>query len=219
MSARVICISRTLGAGGEAVGQLVSHRLGFRYLDEEIISLAAEKAQVDQRLVANAEHRQTILARLMDAIAERGSLQPSSYFKQSRDSSDYVRSTNLPVANLRSDLKTLIREAIVEVASGGQVVIVAHAASFALAHANEVLRVLVTASEKTRVQRTWLTGKLLNEADSAAAVTESDHARREYLREFYAVRDEQPTDYDLVINTDALEPEPAAACIIAAANG
>jgi len=105
MSARVICISRTLGAGGEAVGQLVSHRLGFRYLDEEIISLAAEKAQVDQRLVANAEHRQTILARLMDAIAERGSLQPSSYFKQSRDSSDYVRSTNLPVANLRSDLK------------------------------------------------------------------------------------------------------------------
>jgi len=77
----------------------------------------------------------------------------------------------------------------------------------------------VTASEKTRVQRTWLTGKLLNEADSAAAVTESDHARREYLREFYAVRDEQPTDYDLVINTDALEPEPAAACIIAAANG
>jgi hypothetical protein len=34
VAGRVICISRTLGAGGEEVGWLVAERLGFAYVDE-----------------------------------------------------------------------------------------------------------------------------------------------------------------------------------------
>ena len=43
----------------------------------------------------------------------------------------------------------------------------------------------------------------------AAAVAQSDRNRRDYLRGFYAVREELPTHYDLVINTDGLTPEEA----------
>jgi len=230
MSARVICISRALAAGGETIGQLVSARLGFHYVDEEIITLAADAARVDPALVAKAEHRKSILTRLLDAIADRSlrhqalPAAPSSYFSPSTSppsskSSAKGHDTASSLANLTRDAKALIREAIVEVASRGQVVIVAHAASFALGGVDGVLRVLVTASEKTRVRRIWLKGKLLSEAEASAAVTESDVARRDYLRDFYDVAQEQPTDYDLVINTDFLEPEQAASCVIAAVNG
>jgi len=43
MPRTIICISRTIGAGGEAVAKLVAERLGYRYMDEEIIRLAGEK--------------------------------------------------------------------------------------------------------------------------------------------------------------------------------
>ncbi|MBA3366230.1 MAG: cytidylate kinase family protein, partial [Actinobacteria bacterium] len=41
MSARVVCISRELGAGGEQIGRLVAERLGLQYVDEEVIARAA----------------------------------------------------------------------------------------------------------------------------------------------------------------------------------
>jgi hypothetical protein len=44
MACRVICISRSLGAGGEEIGRTVAKELGLRYADEEIITTAAEKA-------------------------------------------------------------------------------------------------------------------------------------------------------------------------------
>ena len=47
MPARVVCISRTLAAGGEEIGQAVAERLGYRVIDAEIIQRAAEKAEVD----------------------------------------------------------------------------------------------------------------------------------------------------------------------------
>ena len=37
MQKRVIAVSRTIGAGGETIGRMVSERLGWRYVDEEIV--------------------------------------------------------------------------------------------------------------------------------------------------------------------------------------
>ena len=54
--------------------------------------------------------------------------------------------TDATPAHLSAELRELIRSAIEEIADAGQVVIVAHAASHALAARSDVLRVLVTAS-------------------------------------------------------------------------
>ena len=35
--AATVCISRTMGAGGEDVGRLVAGKLGFDYVDEDIV--------------------------------------------------------------------------------------------------------------------------------------------------------------------------------------
>ena len=67
MARRVVCVSRTLGAGGEEIAQDVARELGFRYVDDEIVSRAAEKAGVSAEEIARAEHSQPLVARIMSA--------------------------------------------------------------------------------------------------------------------------------------------------------
>jgi hypothetical protein len=69
MSCRVICISRSLGAGGEEIGRMVAKELAFRYADEEIIIKAAEKAGVSPETVAQAEHTPSLITRILESMA------------------------------------------------------------------------------------------------------------------------------------------------------
>lgn len=93
--------------------------------------------------------------------------------------------------------------------------IVAHAASMALGPRPGVLRVLVTGSPETRIERLVRSG-LLNERDAVTAIDESDRNRRQYLAMFYGVQDESPAHYDLVINTDRVGIDQAVALLVAA---
>ena len=116
------------------------------------------------------------------------------------------------------DLRSLIVEAIRETASRGDVVIVAHAASFALAGREDLLRVFVTAPLETRVRRIAQLPEL-DEAQAGRDVKRSDAARADYLKRFYGVDRELPTHYDLVVNSEVMEPETAAGLIARAAEG
>ena len=97
-------------------------------------------------------------------------------------------------------------------------VIVAHAASMMLATRTDVVRVLVTASAETRARRLVAAQGVTSEA-AAEAVATSDRNRRDYFRRFYGIDQEQPTHYDLVVNTDVLTPEQATEVIVCAAQG
>jgi hypothetical protein len=218
MSYRVVCISRTVAAGGEHVGHLVAQRLGFRYIDDEVITLASQKAGVDPAIVVKAEHHSSLLTRLMDALVAPP-MKVEGYLSK-RGTTDYYASTEVrpSLAPPQEALRRLIQETILEIARRGDAVIVAHAASMALAREKSVLRVLVTASVKTRTQRLWLTTRLLGEAESTRAVADSDRERQRYLERFFDVKEELPTYYDLVVNTDVLRIEQAVAAIVAAAS-
>lgn len=208
---KVVAISRAIGAEGEFIGTLVAEKLGYRYVDEEIIADAAEKQGVDPAAIADAERRKGVLLRVIEGFGQSGAANatatPGGPMWIPDDSSELVRS---------HDLRALIRETVVETAGRGDVVIVAHAASFALGDRDDVLRVLVTAPEGLRTDR-------LSQArgiDTPAAAKElkrSDDARASYLKSFYGIDRESPTHYDLVINTQNVDPEAAAAIITHAA--
>jgi cytidylate kinase len=211
MGKSVICISRSIGAGGEDVGRLVAERLGYRYVDEEIIHLASEHAHVDPRLVADVEQRTSLMERLIDALFARPTAETYS-LRPRTDAPKPPTSSASP-----EELRTMIREAIRETARRGGAVIVAHAASFAVGSRPDVLRVFVTATPKTRSRRLCLDGPLLSDEQAELAVTESDEERHHYLRTFYDVAHELPTHYDIVVNTDTLSARDAAAIVLAAA--
>lgn len=205
---QVVCISRSRGAGGEAVGQMVSNELRFRYVDDEILVRAAERAEVEPSLVADAERRKSLLTRVLEAMAAAGTVQlePAAAFAPDA----------LIALNASANYQQLIGDVIRETGAEGNAVIVAHAASMALAGTDGVLRVLVTAPPETRAQRLADAGGL-SEGDARKQIDESDAARRDYFRRFYDVSEELPTHYDLVVNTDVLGLDGAAQAVIGAA--
>src|SRR5262245_20529008 len=114
MSVQVVCISRTLGAGGERIGRAVAERLRFRYVDEEIITAASEKARVDPTRIADVEHRRSLISRLMDALA---------VVPQAKSlAGEFEKQMPIPEGGVRDVYRALIREAIAEVARVGHAV-------------------------------------------------------------------------------------------------
>jgi cytidylate kinase len=208
---RVVCISRSMGADGEEVGRLVAEQLGFRLVDEEIVAQAASREGLDPNDVASAEQRQGWLARFFDATAKGGSEPEMSGF----GAFGGVGGSDL---RSRETYRELIKQAILDTAERGSAVIVAHAASHALAERTDVLRVFVTAPPAVRSRRLAKTLEL-DEAAAMSKVEGSDAARADYLRRFYNVRHELPTHYDLVVNTDRLSTDEAASLIHTAALG
>jgi len=202
IAARVVCISRETGAEGEAVGRAVAKRLGLQYVDEEVIARAAERGGVDEDQLADAEQRKSRIRRVLELLTDSGSAAGAQ-----------VTEPAALRAEREERQRGLIRDVIDEIAAEGNAVIVAHAASVALAGTEGILRVLVTASPEERVKRLVEAEDIAN-ADAARAVMESDQARADYFRAFYGVGQELPTHYDLVVNTDVLGPDQAAEIVV-----
>jgi cytidylate kinase len=180
----VICLSHADGAGGREIGELLAERLGFRYVDDGIVVAAAGAGQLYPEAVAVAETREA--GRKLEVDFHR--FEPTERVRE------------------------LIRDAIRGTADEGNVVIVAHAASFALEGRADVLRVLVTAPMAARLDRLSADGRA-----AARSLEQSDKAREQYLRRFYGVNRELPTHYDLVVNTERLAADRAVDAIVAAA--
>jgi hypothetical protein len=205
---RVVAISPTDGSAGEPLGPVVARELGFQLVNEQIVAQAAREAGVDAALVADVERRKSVLARLLEGLAE-GAPGGATAF------SGFAPVSEHPGPH-RDAIRGLIRSALWESAERGNVVIVAHAASFALATHPDVLRVLITASPETRARR-LAEERNISDAEAEKLVAEGDANRADYLKRFYGVSRELPAHYDIALNTDRVSPEDAAALVLSAA--
>jgi cytidylate kinase len=203
LARRAICISHATGAHGETVGRAVAEQLGFRYVDDDVIAEAAAWAELDPALVADAERRRPLAARLLGRMGDQSSAARLPTGATARA---------LPTD---ADLRHLIADALRTFADAGSVVIVAHAASFALA-GRDVLRVLVTATPETRAKRIG-EAREIDVRKAAKVVKDEDAGRADYLKRFYGVERELPTQFDVVVNTDTLTPARAAEIVVSAA--
>jgi len=202
----VVCLSQTTGSGGDEVGKLVASQLGYLYVDEDIVATAAAQSGLEPGDIADEERRKSFARRTLEGLAEGGG-----------DALTLGSPLAASMEGMRpADIRALIRETVEQTAAQGNVVIVSHAASHALEPSEQALRVFVTASPETRARRVGA-AEGLDEAQAAGVVKDSDAARRQYLKRFYSVGEETSTDYDLVINTDLLSPEYAAAIVVHAA--
>ena len=209
MRHEVVCISSQYGTGAQEAAQLVSGSLGFRLIDEDIVTRAAVEAGVDEVVVADVERRTSRVVRLVERLGTAGA--SAGYAIPGAE----VASYGVPASD---DLRGVIRSVIEDTAASGSAVIISHAASLALAERDDVLRVLLTAPPQTRERRLAATLGA-NEKEAARAVKRSDAARADYMKRFYGISAELPTHYDLVINTEKLAPEDAARLIVQAAGG
>ncbi len=197
MNRPVICVSHLTGAGGTDLSRLVADKLRFRLVDEEIVTRAAEYQKVSVDDLADVERRKSLLARILHELAVGAAMGSTE--------------TLMPVSAVepppdKKSLRALIRQSVNETADEGNVVIVSHAASYALTDRANVLRVLVTASPETRVRRLG-DANGLDEKQATKSIAANDAGRADYLKRFYGVTEELPTHYDFVVNTDRIPAE------------
>jgi cytidylate kinase len=197
-----------LAAGGEELGRAVAEQLGFRYADDEILDRAAEKAGVSRDAVAGAERPPGLLMRILESMATAQVAEAGAWTT--------MPSLSSSAGDPSSSYEELIQDVIREFATQGKVVIVAHGGSACLRGVPSVLRVLVTAPVEVRIDRLSKAAEI-DAGRAKKAVTESDKRRQEYFQRFYHAR-EDPTDYDLVVNTDVLGVQGAAKLVAQAAD-
>jgi hypothetical protein len=209
MRRRLICVSHCDGASGDEVARLVAEQLGLRYVDEEIVSAAAQRAGAAPELVADAEQRKPLLRRVLDELGATGAAGMAvGGFPPPMPAE--------PPPPRGDELRSFIGEAIEAVAARGHVVIGAHGASFALAARGDLLRVFVTASAAARTRRV-AQERGIDEMEAERQIRAADRTRADYLKRFYGIDDEVPTHYDLVVNTDVLSSGEAASIVAHAA--
>src|SRR5580658_4462301 len=207
MRHKVVCISSHDGSGAQEAAKMVASELAFRLIDEDIVARAAVEAGVDKEVVADVERRKSALMRILEGFGPVGL------------GGEYAVPGVDYIAQPPSDaLMGMIRSVIEDSAAKGSAVIVAHAASLALAEREDVLRVLLTAPLSTRERRV-AAALGVGEKEAAKIVKRSDAARADYVKRFYGIPAELPTHYDLIISTEKLLPEDAAGLIVQAAGG
>ena len=211
MTQRVICIARIQGAGGDDIGRMVADGLGYRLVDEEIVQRAAESEGIAVEELFEVERRRSVIDRLLESLALAGS----------SDAYMVGVAPSVPPLTAMIDprsLRALIQRSIHETADGGGggVVIVSHAASYALAGRPDVLRVLVTASPATRLARI-AEANGLDDKRATKAMESDDAGRADYLKKFYDVSQESPSHYDLVLNSDSLSADVISSIVTMAA--
>ena len=206
MTCRVVTIARSTGAEADRIGPAVATQLGYRFVDEEILALAAQRAGLTRQIIEDQERSHSLVAQVLSAMSAVLASAPEVQLPK-QDAWD----------DPSSAYRRLIQNVIEETAAQGHVVIAAHGAGIHLAGTAGLLRVLLTASPATRVRRLAAAAGL-DDASARRQIVYSDRERRAYLARFDKVRDELPTHYDLVINTDVLPPAIAVQVIVGAAS-
>ncbi|MFB3041101.1 MAG: AAA family ATPase [Candidatus Poribacteria bacterium] len=196
-----ICFSRSMSSGGEEIASIVAEKMSYRYVDDNIITIAAEKGGVTPETIGKVERSSEMINRIL------------GYMSHDTGRSNHFTSIRMGQSE---EYRQLIQSVVVETAKTGSIVIVAHGAAIPLAEMPGVLRVFVTASQSKRTER-HMAESNLGEQRAKEAIVASDSQRADFLRNFYDINQELPTHYDIVLNTDKLTPSIAANVVVSAA--
>ncbi len=186
----VILVSRQFGARGSEIARQVAERLGFAFWDQELLHEIARHAHVSDQLVAAFdEHHQVPLAETVRSMMHSGPLGSSEYF-------------------------TALTRAVRSIAAGGSAVLVGRGAQFLL-DPSAALRVRAVATVEARA-RGLCERNRWSDAEARARIAEVDADRRAFARDYYDRDVDDPTAYDLMINTAHVPLDRAAQLVIAA---
>ncbi|CAB1058932.1 hypothetical protein D1BOALGB6SA_3690 [Olavius sp. associated proteobacterium Delta 1] len=186
----VVTISREPGSGGRIVAQNLAARLGFEVFHQEVLHEMAKRAEVSEQLLATLDERGlSILEDWISSLVHDRHLWPDQYLQ-----------------HLLNVIGTLGKH--------GRAVVVGRGANFVLPP-EQRFRVRITAPQRRRFKNVAREFKLSpDEAKRRVIKTESN--RKAFIRKYFNADIADPTNYDLVINTETLTVDNAVDVIGAA---
>lgn len=183
-----IGLSRLPGSGGAEVARLVAKQLDFGCFGADIVNWIERERGIQHRLVAGLdEHVRSLIERYVTDSFRSG------VFRES----EYLRHVVRTVATL---------------SERGRAVIIGRGSAFILP-AERSLRVLVVAPLSARADRIAAEREVSRER-ATEIVREATAERREFLRHHFSVDPDDPTLYDLIVNTDTLGIDTSASLIV-----
>ena len=192
----VITISRQFGAGGITLGELVSKNLGYRFFDNEIIQMVAQKAKVSTNWVESMEKEaggkiqrflsSMVSKRLVDRILDID----HGYI----DEEIYV---------------DLLYDIIAKIAAEGDAVILGRGSQYILKDAENTYHVLLVADKEYRVR--FIEEKYHLKPKQAMQMVNNEDKRRVNLYQKFGRLDYDSTaHYHLILNMRRLDLQTAA---------
>jgi cytidylate kinase len=205
MSAPVITVTRQYASGGSEIARRVAAALGWTVIDNEFVDEVARRAGLPPAAVAERDERAPglleRLARTLAVASPEMFMSSEALAQPARDEATIVKLTERVIA---------------EAAAHGRVVLVGRGAQAILAQRPDALHVYVVASKPWRV-RLAVERLGVDPAKAERVVDETDRRRDQYVRTYYGRHRQDVVNYDLVVNTERLGLDGAAALVVAEA--
>jgi cytidylate kinase len=205
VAARVITFSVQPGSGGNEIARVIADKLGYRFLDHEVISRAADIAGVSPETIAAAERWPTFVERMLERLAlttvvSEGVLPAPP--------------TNAGAMMLTSaDYRALIEQVVQSLAEEGECVIIGHAGQAILKQTPQVFKVLVHGSKDRRSKRLAIQ-EGIDVKEALERIKAYDGQRTAFFKHAYNLEWLDSSIYDIAINTDDVDDETAVSWIL-----
>jgi cytidylate kinase len=199
----VVAFSRQLGAGGAIVGQRLAKRLGFAYLDREILQQAAKQCGCTEgELLPFEERVSRFWESLMNAFAAGP---PEGIFTSAPD-----------LRGVRDQqLFNIEARAIRDLVARQNAVVIGRGAFHVLREQPGLVSVFLHAPAAARVPQVMAAMKLKTEEEARRMIEQVDKDRSQFLREMTGREMTDARNYDLSINTARIPLEAAEDQIVA----
>ncbi|HST52097.1 MAG TPA: cytidylate kinase-like family protein [Pyrinomonadaceae bacterium] len=200
-----ITISRQLGCGGSYIGQVIATRLGVKYVDREVLRLAAKEFGCDEEAVAARRERvasfwERILGGLTFGTPEAPYTPP-------------------PLRNFTDrELFEKQTEILKRIANKNDCVVAGWAGVYVLPHHAGSFSVFCHAPLAFRVKRFMELYQAHTKEEARAILAESDETRKQYFLSMTGHDWACAENYDLSINTSLYPLDDIAELIIELAN-
>ena len=198
----VITISRQFGAGGRTLGERLANRLGYQYINEDMIREVAKKIGVSSKQVrAFEKDGGSRLTKFLDTIVSRAFIDRLVSEKYGFiDEKSYV-----PV------VKTLIQE----IYEQGNAIIIGRGSQYILKGHDNTLHVLLVGDLEHRI-RFMMDKYKLTETNAQKAIKRADQIRTCFLGLFSdELSHDDPLSYDLVVNMNRVSMDKAEELVVA----
>jgi cytidylate kinase len=197
----IITVSRQVGSGGDEIALKLCRTLGYAYFDKNLMMSVAKSLGVSEADIADFSEDDYKIQSLVDRILRRKRIVATSYAQEGDELIRKALNEEASLAVVQTVIKNLaIRGKTVIVGRGGQAILKDRA---------DVLHVRIVAPLDVRVERI-IKERGLSKSDALKLIDDSDKATAEYLQRFYKIDWEDPTIYDMVINTWKMDYDTAA---------
>lgn len=185
MNKKIITIARQYGSSGREIGQALAEKLGYKYYDRDLISLAAEKSGMNKEILHEADEKAA--TSILYTLALGSSVMAHGV--------DHI---NVPLNDKLYIVQSNIIKDIYN--SGEGAVIVGRCADYILGDKENVIKVFISADFDQRVENVAERSEV-NVSKAKDMVVKTDKRRANYYNYYTGKKWGKIENYDLVINS------------------